>query len=159
MNSQYAQGWKEYAEKNYFMHSVCVISAVLVGTAFDVLRHPLSFCSSFLQSLCLQCCRGHYPVFFASTSFMPLWLFSLCSISLFNTCSGPQISAVPLTVTVSLSPSCFLSLPWRLREKQKGEHFWKQSTQSWWQKWQQLIYNGTVKHWSRHISKLWTSYW
>lgn len=57
--------------------------------------------------------RSLYVVF-GSTSLMPLWLFTLCFIFLFNTCSGPQISAVSLIMTaclcVSLLPFCLCSL-------------------------------------------------
>lgn len=91
------------------VHVVFAIHAVSLRTAFDVQYHqPASFCCSLLQSLCLQYHRGYYPVAFGSASFMPPWLFTQCSISLFNTCSGPQISAAPLTLTVCLCVSLLL---------------------------------------------------
>lgn len=91
---------KMWIEKNVLKQSECIecLICVVVAIGFDGLYCPLSFCSSLLQPACPQCCRGRYLVVCAWGPFMLLWLSSLCSVSLFNTCSGRLISAVPLTL-------------------------------------------------------------
>lgn len=89
---------------------LCVVfamNAVLVGTAFDVLHHPLSLCSSFLQSMCLQCHRGHSMLSLVLPLSCPCG-FSLCVSSF---CSTPalvlrSLQSLSLWLPVSVSPSC-----------------------------------------------------
>lgn len=61
------------------------------------------WCKSSLREFVLQSLAANISavpqrslaIVFACASFMPPWLFTLCSISLYNTCSGPQISTAP----------------------------------------------------------------